>query len=90
MEVNHLDVVFGSTNQTSQGWFHRLVSLVGVSGLGVWDGVGQGFGLFLGCFVKGKIISACGTWASNPKVQVTLGWFGMVWDGWWEISGRMH
>ena len=34
VEVNNLNAVFGSTNQTSQGWFHRLEVLVGVWGLG--------------------------------------------------------
>ena len=79
MEVDHLDVVLGSTNQTSQGWLHRLASLVGVSGLGGWNGVGQGLDIFLGCFVSGNIIQ---------KVKFTLVWdFGMEGG---DISGKVE
>ena len=40
-----------------------------MSGFGVWNGVGQGFCLFLECFVSGKIIE-----------KVRLHWFGIL--GW--------
>ena len=60
MEVNNLEAIFGSTNQTSQGWLHRLEVLVGVWGLGFfWQGGGWGF-VSLGCFVWGKAIGVCG------------------------------
>ena len=48
VEVNNLKAIFGSTNQTSQGWFHRLEVLVGVWGLGFLAGVVRDSSLYIG------------------------------------------